>query len=117
MALFLKINPTEKKILLKLSRQGFYFTLLIVIILSLWQLSSLYKTRTFSEHGLVENIQLCTLFLSTLIFLYTGFKNSFYRPIVILLASLTTFCFFRELDSVFDVLFPKISWKFAFLTQ
>lgn len=110
-----KINPSERKIVLKLTRQGFYFTVLLAVVLSLWRLSDYYKTNTFAEYGLVENLQLATLILSTLIFLLSALKDTFYRPVLFLLASLTAFCCIRELDSLFDKILPIISWKFAFL--
>lgn len=110
-----KINPSERKIVLKLTRQGFYFTVLLAVVLSLWRLSDYYKTNTFAEYGLVENLQLATLILSTLIFLLSALKDAFYRPVLFLLASLTAFCCIRELDSLFDKILPIISWKFAFL--
>ena len=110
-----KINSSERKIVLKLTRQGFYFTVLLAAVLGLWRLSDLYKTSTFAEHGLVENLQLVTLILSTLIFVLSAIKNAFYRPVLFLLASLTAFCCIRELDSFFEKLIPVISWKFAFL--
>ena len=112
---FFKQNASEYRVVLKLTRQGFYFTVLLAAVLGLWRLSDLYKTSTFAEHGLVENLQLFTLFLSTLVFMVTALKNTFYRPILILLASLTAFCCIRELDSFFETLIPVISWKFAFL--
>lgn len=111
----LNISSQERKTILKLTRQGFYFTILLAVVLGLWRLSNLYKTDTFAEHGLVENLQLLTLLASTIVFLSSAVKKTVYRPILILLASLTTFCCIRELDSFFDVLFPIISWKFAFL--
>ncbi|MGN0919421.1 MAG: hypothetical protein ACI4OR_01490 [Alphaproteobacteria bacterium] len=111
----LKCTPLERKIVLKLTRQGFYFTVLLALILGLWGISDSYKTDTFTEHGLVENMQLFTLILSTLIFLATAIKNTFYRPVLFLLASLTTFCCIRELDSLFEKWIPVISWKFAFV--
>ncbi len=110
-----KINPSDHKIVLKLTRQGFYFTVLLAVVLGLWRLSDCYKTDTFAEHGLVENLQLATLILSTLIFVLSVIKNAFYRPVLFLLASLTTFCCIRELDSLFDKILPIVSWKFAFL--
>jgi len=115
LGVFLKHNSLEHKIVLKLTRQGFYFTVLLAVVLGLWRLSDFYKTSTFAEHGLVENLQLLTLFLSTILFFTAAIKNSLYRPILFFLASLTAFCCIRELDSFFDELIPVISWKFAFL--
>ena len=111
----LKKMPYEIKIILKLTRQGFYFSVLLGLVLALWKLADCYKTDTFAEHGLVENLQLITLFLSTIVFLFSALKSSFYRPVLYLLASLTAFCCIRELDSFFENLIPIISWKFAFL--
>ena len=110
---FLK-SENERKIVLKVTRQGFYFTVLFAVILTLWKLSVLYKTNTFGEHGLVENLQLITLLAATGVFLFSCIKNTVYRPILFLLAALTAFCFVRELDSFFEHLLPVISWKFAY---
>ncbi len=110
-----KLNLSEYKVMLKLTRQGFYFTVLLAVVLGLWKLSDYYKTETFAEHGLIENLQLATLILSTLIFVLSALKSSFYRPVLFLLASLTAFCCIRELDSLFDKILPVISWKFSFL--
>jgi len=112
---FFKQSASEHRVVLKLTRQGFYFTVLLAVVLGLWRLSDYYKTDTFAENGLVENLQLATLILSTLIFLLTAIKNAFYRPVLFLLASLTAFCCIRELDSLFDKILPIVSWKFAFL--
>ena len=109
------LSPTEQKVALKVTRQGFYFTILIAVVLSLWKLSAFYKEETFAEYGFVENMQLGTLFLSTGVFLFGAYQSKTYRPISLFLASLTTFCMIRELDSFFEKLIPVISWKFAYL--
>ena len=111
----LKTNIQQRKVILKVCRQGFYFAVLLTVVLGLWCLSDLYKINTFAEYGLVENLQLATLFVSSLIFLGSSIKKTFYRPILILLASLTSFCCIRELDSFFENFLPITSWKFAFL--
>ena len=111
----LKVTPQKRKTVFKLARQGFYFTLLIVIVLALWKLSSSYGTETFAEYGIVENLQLGTLFLSTIVFLVGAKISKIYRPISLALASLTAFCIIRELDSFFEQILPIISWKFAYL--
>ena len=108
-------SQQEQRIIMKITRQGFYFTVLLAVVLGLWRLSSYYKTNTFAEYGLVENLQLTTLILSTGIFLMGAYKNKTYRPVVLLLAGLTAFCSVRELDSFFERILPVINWKFAYI--
>ena len=96
-----KINSSERKIVLKLTRQGFYFTVLLAAVLGLWRLSDCYKTDTFAEHGLVENLQLATLILSTLIFVLSAIKNAFYRPVFVFIGQFDSFLLYSRVGFFF----------------
>lgn len=109
----LGLDFQEKRSLIKTVRLGIYFFVLLFLVLGLWAMSKCYGTDTFLEGGIVENLQLTLLLVSSLVFLAEGFRSKLYSPLLFFFASLTAFAFIRELDSFFDKLIPIISWKFA----
>ncbi len=110
-----KFDFYERKVSFKILRYGLYFVVVFAVVIALWGLAKHYQTDTFAEHGLVENLQLGLLFLSTVCFSFLALRDKFYRPVLFFLAGLTAFCFVRELDSFFDKLLPVVTWKFAWL--
>ena len=110
---FFSLTQKEKMTVFRTLRSGLYLFLLIFLILGIWMLAKYCKKTTFMEYGPIESIQLTTLILTTFLFLLHATKNYHFKPISLFLASLTTFCCVRELDTFFENLIPIISWKFA----
>ena len=107
-----KINQWS---LLQAIRQIIYVILVLCVILAVRGVSYSYLDNTFTEHGIIENVQLGLLSVATAVFIgltriYFVHKSLFY-----ILASLACFAAFRELDRFFFHLLPVISWKFAYL--
>ena len=95
-------------------RQFLYFVATFLFILLVNVIAQHYKTSTFEEHGIVENMQISFLLSSGIVFFVNTFHDKQMRAVSYILAS---FCFFascRELDSFFDKLIPVISWKFGY---
>lgn len=105
----------EKNVLNTCFRQGLYFVLSVLFVLSLRLLASTFKAATFKEFGVIENIQLILLSLTAFTFLFEGVLNKNFRPLLFFFSSLCLFAFCRELDSFFDKHVPLISWKFCYL--
>lgn len=108
-------TEVEKQSCFRLFRLMIYFLILIGLAFGMWGLAHFYKTQIFEEYGPVENLQIFVLLGATGVFLYTAFKNKFYRPLTFLFAGFTAFAFIRELDAFFDKMVPVITWKFAFV--
>ena len=92
-----------------------YFALTVGFAYSLHLLAAFYHGKTFVEHGIVENLQIACLWLSTFIFSIQIVLLKKHRALLILFASFCCFASIRELDSFFEIVLPLISWKFAFL--
>lgn len=105
----------EKTIFFNCIRQGIYFFLSLIFVLSLRLLAKNHGPAMFQEFGLIENIQSGLLFITTFFFAIQAKLSKTYRPLLFLLSSLCLFAFIRELDSFFDKVFPFISWKFCYL--
>lgn len=108
-------NKKEKLVFLKTFRQTLYFILTITSVFFLHFIAHKYKVDTFEEHGVVETIQLLLLVLSGLTFTIEALYFKKYRAILFLLASLSFFASFRELDMFFDRNLPILSWKIAYI--
>ena len=109
------LTTVQKRILFNCFRQGIYFFLCLFFALSLRGLAHTYKADTFKEFGVIENIQLLLLCFSSISFFIQGIFSKKFRPLLFFFSSLCIFAFFREMDSLFDILFPFISWKFCYL--
>ena len=92
-----------------------YFALTVGFAYSLHLLAAFYHGKTFVEHGIVENLQIACLWLSTFIFSIQIVLLKKHRALLILFASFCCFASIRELDSFFEIVLPLISWKFACL--
>lgn len=112
MALF---NQKEKTVFLRVFRQTLYFALVFSFIFFIHFLAHIYKTITFDEHQIVENLQLTFLCLSGLFFSLEAYFYKKYRTILFLLASLCFFASCRELDKFFDESGLIFSWKLSYL--
>ena len=108
-------NKKEKAVFVKTFRQTLYFILTFSFIFIVHAIAHHYKTRTFSEHSIVENIQLVFLLLSSFIFFINGSFYKKFRPLLFLLASLCLLASFRELDMFFDKKVKFIGWEIGFV--
>ena len=111
----LDLNLQERRTLLRVVRLSVYFFILLFLVLGLWAMAKCGGVDTFSENGIVENIQLTLLLTSIFVFLIEGLHNKLYSPLLFFFATLTAFAFIREQDAFFEDFFPIISWKFAWL--
>lgn len=110
---YLSFSEKEKSIIFKVTCWSIFFLLLLLSSIGVWTIARYYQAETFSEYGIIENLQLMALLTSTFIFLLNAHKNPSFRSISLFLACLTTFCFIRELDAWFDDVLPIVTWKFA----
>ena len=108
------LSAKEKQTLAQVARQLIYFFLTICFALFLWYLAYYYRGETFTEFGIVENIQLVILLASGWIFVAEAFFLQKDSAILLLLASLCFLGACREVDSFFDAYLPVISWKFGY---
>lgn len=111
----LNLTRDEKDILTTCFRQGLYFVLSILFVLSLRLFADVFKAATFKEFGIIENIQLALLTFTAFVFTFEGIKNQKFRALFFFFSSLCVFAFCRELDSFFDKHIPYISWKFCYI--
>ena len=111
----MELSKKEKTVFLRVFRQTLYFMLVFSFIFFIHFLADIYKSKTFDEHQIVENLQLIFLFLSGSFFVAEAVFYKKYRTVLLLLASLCFFASFRELDKFFDRNMPFISWKVAYL--
>ncbi len=108
-------SKQEKIIVFNVVRQFIYFCVVFAFVLFLVYLSSIYHSKTFAEHGIVENIQLGLLLLSGIIFLTQLKLRPEYACVLWLLASCSFLGACRELDMFFEDCLPIISWKIGFI--
>ena len=111
----INLSKDEKNIFFNTLRQVLFFILIFSFIFFIHYMADIYKTETFSEHSVVENLQLSFLVLSGLIFVGEAIFFKQYRSLLFLLASLCFFASFRELDSFFDNTLPVVSWKIGYI--
>ena len=109
------LSKKEKVVFLRVFRQTVYFLLVFSFIFFIHFLAHIYKSLTFDEHQIVENLQLIFLSLAALFFVTEAFFYKKYRTVLLLLASLCFFASFRELDKFFDRTNLFLSWKIAYL--
>lgn len=108
-------NQNEKKTCGLLFRKAIYFAIMVALIFGIRFCSFRYRIGTFQEFGIIENIQLTLLGLATFVFAVEGLLFKKENALLFIFASFTLFALCRELDSYFEINFPSISWKFAFL--
>lgn len=106
---------TPRQMLFAQARNITYFTILCLFVLILWKLAEMHSTDFVAEGGVLENMQLGILLLTSLSFGIQAIFNKIHRPVLLLLASLTAAAVIRELDAFFDDFLPIISWKFCWL--
>ena len=111
----IKLSNKEKAVFVKTFRQTLYFVLTFSFIFVIHTIAHNYKTKTFDEHSIVENIQLTFLILSGWIFVVNGIFNKKFRPVLFLLASLSFLASCRELDMFFDKTVKVVGWEIGFI--
>ena len=85
-------------------------------VILLWKLADLNKTPLFvGEYGFIETTQTAVLLLATLSLSIQACGNRIYRPLLLLLASLTLAAAIREQDAFFEQAIPGISWYFCWV--
>ena len=104
----------EKKTVLSLMRWIIYFCILMVCVFSMWHFATLYKETTFEEYGIIEDLQLIILGITSLSFLVQACIKTHFRALSLFLSSLCLAAFCRELDTWFDELW-FLGWKFALI--
>ena len=109
------LTAQEIQTIKRFCRQAAYFWLAVAGTVSLYFVADKYRTATFEEFGIVENIQLGLLIISAGIFTIEAFIFKKHSAVLYFLASLCALGACRELDSFFDSNLPIISWKFGFL--
>lgn len=109
------LTDSEKHTIFALCRHAVYVALQIAVVFSLWALGKVYKGELIEEYGILENLQLGVLVLTSALLLGEAARHARYRAILFSLAMCTTAACIRELDSFFDATIPLISWKFCFL--
>lgn len=111
----MNLTKEEQKNLYIAIRQFLYFMATFAFVGIVGLLTKNFRTETFAENGVIENIQLIFLLGAAISFLYCAFIEKKWREISFVLASVTAFAACRELDKIFDATIPFISWKFAYL--
>lgn len=109
------LNQKEREIFGNVVRQVLYFILTGVFVIFVWWLAHHYRSVTFIEYGILENIQLIMLLISGGIFIAEACILKRDAPLFLVFGSLCFLAGCRELDSFFDAHLPIISWKFAFI--
>lgn len=109
------LTKIEKRILFNCLRQAIYFVCCMLFALSLRLSAKYYGDATFKEFGIIENIQLGLLTLSSFSFFLLSFLSKKFKPLLMLFSALCLFAFCRELDAFFEKILPIISWKFCYI--
>lgn len=111
----IKLSKKEAAVFVKTFRQSLYFILTFSFIFVVHAIADTYKEKTFDEHSIIENIQLTFLLLSGWIFVVNAAFNKKFRPVLLLLASLSFLAACRELDMFFDKKVQFIGWEIGFI--
>ena len=93
----------------------FNFILMFSFVFFIHFIADKYKSKTFDEHSIIENIQLTFLIVSGLLFVIEAIYHKKYRPVLFLLASLSFLASVRELDKFFDESVKFVGWEIGFL--
>ena len=110
------IIKTPRQLLFTQARQVAYVAVMCLVVILLWQLADLYKNTMFvGEFGLIETAQTAILLLASLSLGIQACGNRIYRPLLLLLGSLTLAAAIREQDAFFEHALPGISWYFCWI--
>lgn len=109
------MTPKERCTLLRLCRHVAYIAVQLAVVLALWGLGAVYKETLIEEYGVLENLQLVVLGITSAVLLGEAARHARYRAILFLSAMCLIAACIRELDAFFDAHLPVISWKFCFL--
>lgn len=111
----MSLSENEKKTLCSGFRSFVYLLSAMLFIGFIHHLAAIYKAQTFSENGMVENIQLGLLLCAGTIFLIQGICTKGWRPLMFFLASLCFLASCRELDKTLDELIYGLRWRVGFV--
>ena len=111
----INFSKKEKTVFLRTFRQTLYFILMFSFVFFIHFIADKYKSKTFDEHSIIENIQLTFLIVSGLLFVIEAIYHKKYRPVLFLLASLSFLASVRELDKFFDESVKFVGWEIGFL--
>ena len=109
-----QLTQSEKIVLSSTMRMILYFFALICVAVGIWKLADMLGTETFTENGIVENVQCVLLVLAGSIF---GAIAWFHRSVGIVLMGLVSLCvlgFCREQDALLDEYLPVLSWRIGY---
>lgn len=109
------LNENEKMTLRSAIRNFVYLLFIMGFICFINYLASIYKSATFTENGVVENIQLGLLLSAGTCFLLQGLFSKAWRPLMFFLASLCFLASCRELDKTLDELIYGLRWRIGFV--
>lgn len=109
------MSLNEKEKLWSAVRCFVYLLSAMIFIGFIHYLASVYKTETFAENSVVENIQLGLLLCAGVIFLVQGIYAKTWRPLMFFLASLCFLASCRELDKTLDELIYGVRWRIGFV--
>ncbi len=109
------MQQLNKSLLFQSIRQFVYVIFVLLLILFVRAASYSKGASLFDENGLIENMQLEFLLLSSFVFIVSAFIHRAHKALFLLFAALCAFAACRELDCTFDRLMPVISWKFGYV--
>ena len=92
-------------------RQLIYLAGCFAVILIEHLLATRYHGETFHEHCIIENLQLCELLLTTLLFCISWLRQGVFAKLMPLFAGLCAFAACRELDCFLGNHIPTFGWK------
>lgn len=111
----MSLNENEKSFFLLGVRNFIYLLLVMCFIGFVNYLASIYKSATFTENGVVENIQLGLLLTAGVSFFIQGLCCKAWRPLMFFLASLCFLASCRELDKTLDEMIYGVRWRIGFV--
>ena len=111
----LHLTSEEKKVCWRLVRLGFYFIVLLGLMLAVWKFTDIWGRDTFSENGIVENLQWIFLAVAAVLFGWEAYQYKSYRTVLLGLMSRCLFALVREQDAWFDEQLPVISWRIGLI--
>ena len=108
-------NTSSRSVYWGLLRQFVYLCILVLVVVTFWQVGDHFKSATVQEYGIFESTQSIILFLIALSFLLQAAYNRTYRHILICTGLLALTALVREQDAYFDDLIPFIGWGWCWI--
>lgn len=108
-------KPSSRSVYWGLLRQFVYLCILVLVVVTFWQVGDHFKSATVQEYGIFESTQSIILFLIALSFLLQATFNKNFRYILICMGLLALAALVREQDAYFDDLIPLIGWGWCWI--